>query len=264
MKKINLQKLTSMGLASFLLFSPMIALGNTQKTTIDITPSDIHSFLQIARFPKTMTALQQHDFAVSSLINLDLLDRQARKENFLSHPSVNVRLSLARLQILSSAALQYYFDRHPITNAALHKEYVALKESSGHLAVSLSQILVRTHQEASRIIHQLDANPKAFSKVASKESINHVAAEHGGFIGWYPIRSLSPAYRAHIRSAPIGSILPPFHTSFGWVILRIDGRKKINVPPFLTLKPQLQRIVERKNAAKWIARLRSHAKISIS
>ncbi len=65
-----------------------------------------------------------------------------------------------------------------------------------------------------------------FSKLAAELSDDPSAKSDGGRLGWFGPKKMDPAFsKAAFELAKVGDISEPVQSSFGWHIIRLDGRR---------------------------------------
>jgi peptidyl-prolyl cis-trans isomerase C len=64
-----------------------------------------------------------------------------------------------------------------------------------------------------------------FSKLAAELSDDPSAATNGGQLGWFEGKKMDPAFaKAAFALAKVGDVSEPVQSSFGWHLIRLDGR----------------------------------------
>jgi len=106
-----------------------------------------------------------------------------------------------------------------------------------------SHILVKTKKEAEAIIAQLkkSKNLKAdFTKLAKEKSIGP-SGKNGGELGWFTKDRMKPEFSMAASMLKVGSITTtPVHTSFGYHIIYLDGKKKAQTISYDQVKGQIK------------------------
>jgi peptidyl-prolyl cis-trans isomerase C len=65
-----------------------------------------------------------------------------------------------------------------------------------------------------------------FAKLAAELSDDEAAKKDGGQVGWFGQKKMDPAFtKAAFELANVGDISEPVQSSFGWHIIRLDGRR---------------------------------------
>lgn len=89
--------------------------------------------------------------------------------------------------------------------------------------VSASHILVETEAEAREVVQRLRAG-EDFAELAAELSQDPGSAQAGGSLGLAPRGSFVPEFEAAIWDgpAPVGEVLGPVQTQFGFHVIRVD------------------------------------------
>lgn len=199
---------------------------------------------------------------VEELVQREILAQQAAKEHLDQSPQFQTRLNAIRQSLLSQAVLEDYLKANPITDADLKAEYDKLVDQESGTEYKARHILVKTEDEAKKIIAELDKGAD-FKELAKKKSTGPSAAK-GGDLGWFAPQQMVPPFSEAVIALENNKYTSvPVQTQFGWhVILREDSRSK-NPPPFDAIKEQLRPLVERKKVQEYISQLRKEAKVEI-
>ncbi len=197
---------------------------------------------------------------LDELINLEVLSQAALKEDLDDEPEVEERLKITRQNVLADALVQDYIKKHPVTDEQLKQEYELFKNRIGKTEYKLSHILVATEAEAKKIAARLKKGSN-FSKLAKKSSIDPSAKENGGSLGWtVPAKFVQPFAEA-IPKLKKGKISAPVQTQFGWHIIKLENSRALKVPSLEDMKPTIENSLHQQALKKYIAELRSKAKI---
>jgi hypothetical protein len=131
-----------------------------------------------------------------------------------------------------------YLKAHPVSDAALHKEYDQIKSQIGDKEYKVRHILVENEADAKEIIVALQKGEK-FEKLAerSKDTGSKV---NGGDLDWNaPANFVKPFSDAMIVLPKGKFTTTPVQTQFGWHVIEVDDIREAKVRPFDEVKPQL-------------------------
>ena len=87
-------------------------------------------------------------------------------------------------------------------------------------------ILVKTEDEAKKILEELKKDVKQFGKIAKEKSSCPSGKQAGGDLGLFDPASMAPAFGNACKEAPIGKLVGPVKTSFGYHIILVDDKTK--------------------------------------
>lgn len=202
------------------------------------------------------------DQLVDELIKRGLLVEQARKKKLDQTPEFAETIETYKMSLLAQLALQDFFKKNEITDADLKAEYAKQTAPGSNSEYKARHILVKTEDEAKKIIAQLDAGSD-FAKLAKKLSIGP-SGPNGGDLGWLiPSQMVAPFSEAVIALENTKYTAEPVTTKFGFhIILREDSREKA-VPDFEAVKAQLIPLIQRQKRQNFIGQLREQATIEI-
>lgn len=164
----------------------------------------------------------------------------------------------SRITLLTSEIDKYYRD-----HAA---EFTTAEE------VALSEIIIPVEGDAAAAeakaneVHRRIGQGEAFATLASQFSRGPTASK-GGSIGEYATRKLNPELAGAIAKVAEGSVTPVLRTREGFVIYRVDSRKKAANVPLEQVKGEIQnRLFMQKfnpELERFVAQLKEEAYIQI-
>ena len=165
--------------------------------------------------------------------------------------------------LLTQAALQGFLKANPVTDAELKAEYDSKVGGNNATEYKASHILVKTEQEAKKLIADLDKGAK-FADLANKHSLDAKDSQNGGDLGWFSSGQMVEPFSAAVAKLEKGKYSKePVKTQFGYhVILREDSRPQ-TPPPFDAVKEQLKPFLERKKVQTMVENMRKQAKVEI-
>jgi peptidyl-prolyl cis-trans isomerase C len=224
------------------------------KSALANLESEIAERSQGQTFPK--------DKLVEELVQRELLVQEALKKQLDKSPEIVEKLEQAKRSLLAQAALQDYLKAKPITDEEMKAEYDKNVGGANSMEYKASHILVKTKEEAEKLIQQLDKGAN-FKELAKKNSTDPAGAE-GGDLGWFVPTQMVPPFSEAVVALENGKYTKaPIETQFGWhVILREDARAQA-VPPLEAVKEQLVPFLQRQRIQTMLETLRSQAKVEI-
>lgn len=114
-----------------------------------------------------------------------------------------------------------------------------------------AHILVKTQEEADKLLADLKKSPQRFAELAKKQSIDTGSAEQGGDLGPVTPGALaSKLLEDALYKLKEGEIGGPVQTEFGFHVLRVSGVKAAKVRSFDELKPELSAELLKQKGAK--------------
>lgn len=153
------------------------------------------------------------------------------------------RNEIRRQSGLGEDAVNAYFERRA-RREAVQK---ALSEGQDQaLFVNARHILVETLESAEDIIAALNAG-ESFAQLAAASSTDTGSGTRGGELGWANVDQYVEEFADAVREAPIGEIVGPVESQFGFHIIQVRAREERTLEG-QDLEQQQQRIFE-----EWLA-----------
>lgn len=200
---------------------------------------------------------------VEELIQRELLVQDALQKQLDKSPEYLEQLEEAKKSILTQTELKNFFKTNPVTDAEVKAEYDSKIVAETGTEYKARHILVKTEDEAKKIIAQLDKGGD-FAKLANKYSIDAKDSQNGGDLGWFVADQMVKPFSEAVAKLEKGQYTKtPVQTQFGWhVILREDSRAQ-TPPPLEAVKDQLTPYLQRQKFQKMIEGMRQQAKVEI-
>src|SRR6185503_3537779 len=118
----------------------------------------------------------------------------------------------------SEAELRDYYAQH-------RQEYEQPEQ------VHARHVLVKTEAEAAVAKKRLDAG-EDFAKVAAAMSTDSSNAKSGGDLGWFGRGRMVPPFDQAAFGAPIGQVVGPVKTEFGYHLIQVQEKRAATSAPF--------------------------------
>ncbi len=224
---------------------------------------------EFASDPKRLSAY------LTNLLIVKTLAADAREAGLENDPLVQRRIALEVDRVLADAQLRHLeqaagseFDAKADQFALKAKEIYLVEKDKHQIPeqISASQILFdtkhRTPEEALALARETRNKLLAgadFATTAKAVSDDPSAKNNGGEIGWFARERMDPAFsQAAFAMTNAGDISEPVLTSFGYHLIRFEGRRPADVRPYEAVKPQLmaelrKRYVSEQRDARTIA-----------
>lgn len=179
---------------------------------------------------------------VEAYVEQRLLARAAADEGLQRQPHVAQKIAVARERILAAAYMEQKI-ASSVTDAAVERLYRA-QAGVTRLGdeVRARQIVVETGAEAETVLEKLKAGA-AFEDLARRYSRDRMTARSGGDLGYFSRDMMDPALSAAAFSTPVGEIAPIFQTEFGWHVLEVLDRRKMDGVPFAAVRDNIRRFL---------------------
>jgi len=225
------------------------------KSTLENLEKELSSRGQAQAFPK--------DKIVEELIQREILVQDALQKHLDQSPEVTQRLEETKKTLLTQADVQDFIKNNPVTDAEVKAEYDKEIGKANNTEYKARHILVKTEDEAKKIIAQLDKGGD-FAKLANKHSLDGKESQNGGDLGWFSANQMVEPFSKAVIALEKGKYTTaPVQTQFGWhVILREDSRAQ-TPPPLDAVKDQLVPFLQRKKVQDMLEQKRKQAKVEI-
>ena len=186
----------------------------------------------------------------------ELLVREARKAGVEKNPAVKTEMDLATQTVLVRAYMADYLKAHPVSDAAMRKEYDQIKSQIGDKEYKVRHILVEKEDEAKEIVVALQKGEK-FDKLAerSKDTGSKI---NGGDLDWNAPANFVKPFSDAMIALPKGKFTTtPVQTQFGWHVIQVDEIRDAKVPSFDEVKPQLAQRMQGQVVDTYLKELRA-------
>jgi peptidyl-prolyl cis-trans isomerase C len=205
------------------------------------------------------TAEAKRDYLINYVADMILVAKAAEAKQIPNTDDFKQRLAFARNKVLMEILLQSEA-KNAVNDQTMHKVYDdAAKQMSDEIEVRARHILVENEDEAKAIAAQLK-NGADFAELAKQKSKDPGAAE-GGDLGYFTKDQMVPEFSEVAFKLEKGQISDPVHTQFGWHIIKVEDKRKRQLPEFDKVRDQIETFVERKAQVDYVTKLRADAKI---
>ena len=186
----------------------------------------------------------------------ELLLREAKKKGLDKNAEVKAQMDLTAQTVLVRAFVADWVKANPISDAALQKEYEAIKAQMGDKEYKVRHILVEKEDEAKDIIASLQKGEK-FEKLAER-SKDPGSKANGGDLDWNAPGNFVKPFSDAMVKLPKGKFTTvPVQTQFGWHVIEVDDIREAKVPPFDEVKPQLAQRMQGQQLEVYFKELRT-------
>ena len=240
---------------------------DTVLATIDgqpVTEADLELALsdldqQFARLP----AEQRRAAAMSAIIEIRLLAAKAVAAGIDKQPTFQRQIEFLRQRSLHSQLVAAEVAAK-ITDQEIRARYDQEVANTPPVnEVHARHVLVKTKEEATAIIKQLDGGAK-FEDIA-KEKSSDGSAGQGGDLGWFGPGQMVPEFEKAAFALEVGSYTKePVQTQFGWHIIKVEDKRAKQPPAFEQVKDQIRSALLRDKYFALVKSARDAAKVEIS
>lgn len=196
-----------------------------------------------------------------SLINMEILSRAAIEKGLDRDPMLNAALEIQRKNTYAKIYLDDYVKTHPVTDAEIQAEYDRAKASASQNEYRARHILVKTEDEAKKILAELGKKAK-FADLAKKHSIDPGSAKNGGDLNWADPNAFVKEFGDALTALKKGETTKtPVKTQFGYHIIKLEDIRPTKIPPLAEVKGEVQKQLQQKRVRDAITAARTSAKV---
>jgi peptidyl-prolyl cis-trans isomerase C len=158
-------------------------------------------------------------------------------------PEVQMQLDEAKNAILFSAVLEDYL-KSAVTDKELRKQYDIIVKTETGKQYRARHILVKTPEEATAILAQLQQGKK-FEDLAKDKSIDKGSAVNGGDLDWAKPEMFVPTFSQAMVALQKGETTKQaVKSEFGYHIIKLDDMRDGMPPSFDEVKQQLAEMIK--------------------
>ena len=196
-----------------------------------------------------------------SLINMEILSRAAMEKGLDKDPMLNAALDIQRKNAYAKIYLEDYVKSHPITDAEIQAEYDRAKASASTSEYRARHILVKTEDEAKKILADLGKKAK-FADLAKKHSMDPGSARNGGDLNWADPNAFVKEFGEALTGLKKGETTKtPVKTQFGYHIIKLEDVRPTKIPPLAEVRGEVQKQLQQKRVRDAITAARTSAKV---
>jgi peptidyl-prolyl cis-trans isomerase C len=262
-----LTRLIPLSLAAFMLVSPVLAADDTVLANIDgqpITEADLAMTMRdLAQQFEKIPAEKQKAAALQALIEIRLMAAKGRADGIDQTDDFKRQQRFLADRVLHQTTIDNAVAAK-ITDADIKARYD--KEVAGRPAeqeVKARHILVKTEEEAKKLIAELDAGAK-FEELAAKHTTDPSGKDTGGDLGYFGAGMMVPEFEKAAMETAVGSYTKvPVQTQFGFHIIKVEDKRVKAAPPLEQVKDQVKSILLRERYTAFLDELRKAAKVEI-
>lgn len=212
---------------------------NTVVATVNDTEITLGHVIALAeRLPEQYKQLPPrtlYDGIVTQLVDQEVLAQSGGGE---VTPRMQLMLENDRRGMLAARAASDIAEG-TVTPQAVQAYYDAeyIQKTEGMVEWNASHILVKTEEEASAIVDELNAGAD-FAEMAREKSTGP-SGPNGGALGWFGAGRMVPQFEEAVTDMEPGAISGPVETQFGWHVIRLNDRRALSAPPLDEVRDEI-------------------------
>ena len=201
---------------------------------------------------------EQRQQALNSLLDLYLLEHQARQIGMLERRAFQARMEVQRLSWIASEILTDFASSNPITDAEVQQAYEAEISNRSSLEYRLRHILLPSEQDIANVIARLQAG-EAFASVEA-ELAALVGSSNAGDLGWVNLAQVPTGFAQILPSMQVGQFsMTPIATEYGFHVLYLEEVRSFAAPDIESLKDGIRQTLGRRRLEDHMDGLRAVA-----
>jgi peptidyl-prolyl cis-trans isomerase C len=202
---------------------------------------------------------------IKTLVNMELLAQEARKQGIDKQPDVQTQIQLNANDVLAEKDAQDYMTKHQPSDADIKAAYDARMKGFDPHEYKARHILVKDQAQAQDIIGQLNKGGN-FATLAKKYSIDQKSAQDGGELGdWFPPDGMVPSFSAAVQKLKKGEITQvPVQSEYGWHVIQLEDVRDRPVPALGQMHDQIANEQQGKTFQAYVKQLTDAGKVVIA
>lgn len=199
---------------------------------------------------------------IKQLYTENAILKKANELNISKDKQVAKQIKQATSRIIKEEYL-----KHISKNVATREKIELLYKNhidslKGQDEVKARHILVKTESDASRIIKLLKT--KSFDQVAQKESLDEYSKKNGGDLGYFTKGRMIPKFEKTVFNMKIGTVSSPFKTQYGWHIVKLEDKRKAEIPTLDEMYEKLKKDISFKAVTAHINEIKDQLEIKLT
>ena len=199
---------------------------------------------------------------LDEVVDQKLLAAEAIRRGLDKSPAAQRRLAAARERILGDMVVEGAVNSAVNETAiqALYQEQLNLNRRGDEYRAR--QIVTPDQASAEAIRKQL-ASGGSFDKLAAEHSSDAETKSSGGDLGYFTPDVMPAAYGKVLWGAKPGQVLGPFQSDAGWVLLKVEDRRKQAPPTLDSSRPQIVRFLTYAQVGDLLKALRGKGRVQL-
>jgi peptidyl-prolyl cis-trans isomerase C len=199
---------------------------------------------------------------LDEVVDERLLAAEAIRRGLDKSPAAERRLAAARERILGDMVVEGAVNSAVNETAirALYQEQMNLNRRGDEYR---ARQIVTPDQAAAEAIRKQLSSGGSFEKLASDHSIDAMTRSSGGDLGYFTPDVMPVAYGKVLAGARPGQLLGPFQSDAGWVLLKVEDRRKQAPPTLDAARPQIVRFLTYAQVGDLLKSLRGKGRVQL-
>lgn len=194
--------------------------------------------------------------ALDWVVDSKLMLAEALQTGVEREPEVQAKIAAAREKIVLSEYLSRLVKERVVVSEADLEEYYTRHRAEFRVseAIRISQILVRSENEAHEILQDLKKGAD-FSRLAQDKSLDP-SRRNGGQMGWLERKVMDPDFAKAAFVLAESEMSGVVHTKLGYHIIRCDETRPPKYSEYATVKQRIAEMIQRERAEALMQQLK--------
>lgn len=199
---------------------------------------------------------------LDEVIDQKLLAAEAARRGLDKSPAAQRRLAAARERILGDMVVEGAVNSavNEAAIQALYKEQIKLNRRGEEFH---ARQIVTADQASAQAVRKQIASGASFEGLAANRSTDAETRSSGGDLGYFTSDVMPPAYGKVLASAKPGQLIGPFKSDAGWVLLKIEDRRRQAAPTLDASRPQIVRFLTYAQVGDLLKSLRGKGRVEL-
>ncbi len=206
------------------------------------------------------------ELLIRGYVNSKMLEKEADKFKIRESKGFKDKMRGIEMQMIQQELIDRRMKEKmtdQMMKKEIDKEYKKMvSELENEHEVKTSHILVETEQKAKDIKKKISKGTK-FSELVKQFSKDETSKVNGGEIGYVTKGQLVPEYEKKAFSMKKGEISDPVKTQFGWHIIKMLDKRKVEIPEKDQAAAMIKNKISREIIEKYFKELTDNAKIEL-
>ena len=213
------------------------------------------------------TVFRRKQEFLDDLVGERILLKEAKQRKIDQDPEVSDLIQQAKNKILIARLIQLEIDRKVELGKDEAERYYDLHkdEFMTSLMLRASHILVKTHDEADAVRHDLDAGAD-FEETARHKSIDPTAIR-GGDLGFFQKGQFVREFEEAVFGMKKGEVKGPIESQFGWHVIKLTDRVEPTQRSFEAVKSRIEeKLLQSKRSTafhEYIKKIKGNIKVDV-
>lgn len=202
------------------------------------------------------------DNVLRGIISEHVLLQQANKEELGKSPEVVLKVEQLRRKVMVQSLLEKKAGELVAEDETKAAYDALVKEQRDIEEVKARHILVKEEDEAKEIAKKIE-DGEEFDALAKELSVDKASGAVGGDLGWFGKEQMVKPFAEAAFKLKEGEVSAPVQSQFGWHVIKLEDRRKKEIPTYSDAKDALKKKLEEEKLAEYVEGLLKNAEIEV-